>query len=413
MMAAELHPSTSGGSAMASAVGNANPELINKLEGGSDEVNFACLIPGVDGVITGSSDRSVRVWQLRDSGQYWPSICHYMTSAVTSVVYHHSLENRRIFVGVETGMISEFSLADDYNRMDHIRDYHAHQSRVTGLYYSAENKWILSVGKDRYFQYHCTESGRRLGGYLCNSWCTSLDYDEAARYVFIGDFSGAITVCKLEGDSGPKFVNSLKGHEGSVQSLHWDGDLGRLFSGSYDAKVFVWDIGGRRGTLYELHGHRQKVTGLSYIGRRKTLMSVGEDSHMVLWDLSIVRLENPEWAESDTCQLCSRPFFWNLRAMYDQKQIGIRQHHCRKCGKAICDGCSTKRCPLPSRGHEFPVRVCENCFINVTEDEKASHAKFIDLKHSVRKFDYDDQRGLLLTVGQDKLVRIWSTRGTL
>ena len=32
-----------------------------------------------------------------------------------------------------------------------------------------------------------------------------------------------------------------------------------LYSGSFDCSVFVWDIGGRRGTVYELHGHRSKV----------------------------------------------------------------------------------------------------------------------------------------------------------
>ena len=41
----------------------------------------------------------------------------------------------------------------------------------------------------------------------------------------------------------------------------------------------------------------------------------------------------------------------------------------RKCGKAICDSCSTKRSQLPFRGHEFPVRVCEECYIKITDDE--------------------------------------------
>jgi len=36
-----------------------------------------------------SADRSVRVWQLRDSGQYWPSICHYMGAAATALHYTH------------------------------------------------------------------------------------------------------------------------------------------------------------------------------------------------------------------------------------------------------------------------------------------------------------------------------------
>ena len=41
----------------------------------------------------------------------------------------------------------------------------------------------------------------------------------------------------------------------------------------------------------------------------------------------------------------------------------------RKCGKAVCASCSTKTSPLPLKGHEFAVRVCEDCFIKITDDE--------------------------------------------
>ena len=108
----------------------------------------------------------------------------------------------------------------------------------------------------------CPISGKRLGGYLCNAWVTSIAYDEQAQYVFIGshqqsittttinispmcsqqiernsdetrgcccigldpsgDYSGAITVCHLEAQ-GLKFINTLKGHSGSVRTLAWDG----------------------------------------------------------------------------------------------------------------------------------------------------------------------------------------------
>ena len=52
----------------------------------------------------------------------------------------------------------------------------------------------------------------------------------------------------------------LQGHSGSIRCLAWDGEKNWLYSGSYDSSVFVWDIGGRRGTVYELHGHRSKVS---------------------------------------------------------------------------------------------------------------------------------------------------------
>ena len=55
--------------------------------------------------------------------------------------------------------------------------------------------------------------------------------------------------------------------------------------------MFVWDIGGRKGTVYELHGHRQKVTFVRFLPSSKQLMTAGEDGNLVLWDMSTTRIE--------------------------------------------------------------------------------------------------------------------------
>ena len=70
--------------------------------------------------------------------------------------------------------------------MDSVREYHAHQGRVTATLHAREHSWVLSAGRDKYFSFHCVQTGKRLGGYLCNSWCTALQYDEESRLVFIG-----------------------------------------------------------------------------------------------------------------------------------------------------------------------------------------------------------------------------------
>ena len=64
-----------------------------------------------------------------------------------------------------------------------------------------------------------------------------------------------------------------------------------LLTGSYDATVFVWDIGGRKGTVYELHGHRQKVTHVQFLSSTNKLISAAEDGNLVLWDMSSQRIE--------------------------------------------------------------------------------------------------------------------------
>ena len=47
----------------------------------------------------------------------------------------------------------------------------------------------------------------------------------------------------------------LKGHNGSVRSLAWEAARSVLYSGSFDAGINVWDIGGAKGQVYELNGH--------------------------------------------------------------------------------------------------------------------------------------------------------------
>lgn len=50
------------------------------------------------------------------------------------------------------------------------------------------------------------------------------------------------------------------------------------------------------------------------------------------------------------CHLCKQEF-----GSYDRK------HHCRACGQGFCGKCSDKQRPVPSRGWDYPVRVCNSC----------------------------------------------------
>nr|CAD7444446.1 unnamed protein product [Timema bartmani] len=216
-MAAEIKPATGTNDKFNSTK---KPILLSKLEGCNDDVNAAIIIPGEDGVISICDDRrgategcsgnvsrvgtegcsgnvsrleqkdvpatlvvvewkkvlatTVRVWLKRDSGQYWPSICHYMPAGATALYY--CVETRHLFVGIEVGGISEFVLAPDFNRMTHVRTYPAHQARVTDVLFALNCEWVLSVGRDKMFQFHCSETGRRLGDYISEAWCTAVQY---------------------------------------------------------------------------------------------------------------------------------------------------------------------------------------------------------------------------------------------
>ncbi|RZC41060.1 FYVE domain containing protein [Asbolus verrucosus] len=60
-------------------------------------------------------------------------------------------------------------------------------------------------------------------------------------------------------------------------------------------------------------------------------------------------LDKPKEMIKDT----ARPSYWTP----DNECL----HHCRDCGKGVCDKCSTTRKPVEIRGWETPVRVCDLC----------------------------------------------------
>lgn len=85
--------------------------------------------------------------------------------------YNH--QSRRLFVGMDSGYISEFSISNDNNRIKLIKNYAAHQNRVKSVLFSFETEWLLSIGRDKYFIWHCSERGHRLCTYFCQFACTA------------------------------------------------------------------------------------------------------------------------------------------------------------------------------------------------------------------------------------------------
>jgi len=60
--------------------------------------------------------------------------------------------------------------------MTAMRDYLAHQARVTGIIFAADFEWVLSIGRDKLFQLHSSETGQKLGSYQTDAWYTALQY---------------------------------------------------------------------------------------------------------------------------------------------------------------------------------------------------------------------------------------------
>jgi len=62
------------------------------------------------------------------------------------------------------------------------------------------------------------------------------------------------------------------------------------------------------------------------------------------------------------CQQCTAEF-----------TLTFRRHHCRACGKVVCDHCSANRAPLHYKRFQS-ARVCDNCFESLLEEFQNKNA---------------------------------------
>jgi hypothetical protein len=68
------------------------------------------------------------------------------------------------------------------------------------------------------------------------------------------------------------------------------------------------------------------------------------------WKEALMLSKRPSWLMSPVCQICVRKFCPVHRC-----------HHCRYCGKALCNPCSKLRAKIEVYDYKQPQRICNPC----------------------------------------------------
>ncbi|KAH7699457.1 Protein WDFY-2 [Aphelenchoides avenae] len=399
----------------ATSLGNGvKPDLVQKLEAQIARVTKIILLTKEDGVLTIGEDRTVRFILKRDSGQFWPSIVEYLPNVPTALSYDE--ESMRLFVGLVNGCVYEYKVAEDANSMTQERHWMAHNNAVTAVVYCAAANVVFSCSKDKTIVWYCADTACKIGSYVIDSPCTAMQYDADSKFIFAGAYSGSIFILRIVGNSG-QLVSKLSAHTGAITDLAWDVRRQFLFSASTDFLVIMWDIGGKRGQCYELNGHDSKLTSLALATEAGRLFSADESGRLMCWDLKAKRIMAPAWRDSDRCELCDVPFFWNLKVMWDRKTVGVRRHHCRTCGSSVCSNCCNNFTKFPAMGFEKPARICNTCHEKMQkypeQFDLTPLAVANDMRQGVSVMDLKDAQGKLVTVGYDRVILLWDVTALL
>ncbi|KAJ3207801.1 hypothetical protein HK099_000195, partial [Clydaea vesicula] len=152
-------------------------QLKKTFEGHGDSVTCCCLTPDGQKLITGSLDKTVRVWDIKEGTEH----CQYTFNSQIFSLGVCPMEPI-IAAGLETSVVDVRFLSN----FDMNRTLRLHDSCVLGLKYSPNGSWFVTSGKDHKWVAWRSLTCETLFQQLENSSILSCDISRDGKYVVTG-----------------------------------------------------------------------------------------------------------------------------------------------------------------------------------------------------------------------------------
>jgi WD40 repeat protein len=257
----------------------ASGRLLRSLEGHTDWVTAVAVSPDGRTIVSGSRDRTVQVWEA-GSGRLLRSLEGH-TDWVTAVAV--SADGRTIVSGSEDCTVKVWEA--DSGRL--LRSLEGHIVGVRAVAVSPDGRTIVSGSSDDTVKVWAAGSGRLLRSLEGHTAAvTAVAFSPDGRTIVSG--SEDCTVKVWAADSG-RLLRSLEGHIVGVRAVAVSPDGRTIVSGSEDCTVKVWAADSGR-LLRSLEGHTDWVTAVAFSPDGRTIVSGSSDDTVKMWEAASGRL---------------------------------------------------------------------------------------------------------------------------
>ena len=253
------------------------------LKGHTDKVLALDLDPCDRLIVSGSQDKTVRLWDLNTNktnifhghgGSDW--FCKVNAVAISSSL-------NLIASGGDDRTVRLWSLVTNQQ----VKTFTGHQQGVTSLAIDREGRLLASGGQDRTIIIWSLETDEKL--YTLDGHTDvvlSLCFSRDGKFLASGGDGGDKTVRIWSLADQSSLV--LKGHSdwfGGVSGVafHLNGRL--VVSGSKDKTIKIWDINTAKDVM-TLTDHTNEVNSVAISPNGKFLASGSKDKTLKLWDLA-------------------------------------------------------------------------------------------------------------------------------
>ena len=243
--------------------GQETRDAVRVFKGHTDKVTSVAISPDGKHFISGSDDKTVRVWDIEKPGA--AQVLKDHQNYVLSVAFSRD-GKRFLSAGGGAWRGPQFTTESD---------------QIVRLWDTADRKVL-----------------KKLSGHQAPIWCVAFSPDEKHALTGSGGydtsggkFTPAGFALKLWDLTSGETVRDYKGHDSWVRDAVFHPDGKTLVSGGWDKTVRVWDLEKDRPTQ-TLREHKDNVEAIAISADGKWLLSAGGppkgngDTAIRLWDLS-------------------------------------------------------------------------------------------------------------------------------
>ncbi|KIM19685.1 hypothetical protein M408DRAFT_83185, partial [Serendipita vermifera MAFF 305830] len=255
--------------------------VIGPLEGHSDSVNSVSFSPDGTRIVSGSSDNTIRIWDVeRGVTVIGPLEGH--TGWVRSVSF--SPDGTRIASGSSDNTIRVWDIENSETVLGPLK---GHIYSITSVSFSPDGTYIVSGSEDETIRVWDSKTGEKVVGPLegHTDYVNSISFSPDGTRIVSGSSDNSIRIWGIK--TGNTMMGPLKGHTDSVMSVSFSPDGTRIVSGSSDTTIRVWDSETGETVIGPLEGHAYLVNSVSFSPDGTRFASGSEDSTVQVWSAEV------------------------------------------------------------------------------------------------------------------------------